>query len=933
MIINKVVLKNFKSHLNTSIEFNQGITLIIGENGAGKSTIMEAISFALFKKTAINIKDLIKKGENKLEVQLYFNANNKKYIVTRTNTKSQGTSKIEEILADNSHINIASGNKEVNITIESILAMDSELFLNAVYIQQGEIASLIDKRPSERKKLIGKLLGIDSLDKIWREFPVYINIYQFEKEKISGIVESNEYLSDNIKNKESEIADLEEDYNKINEELAKNTITFDELKIEIEKLDKDQLLFNQLESKLDSKNNLLKSVNSDIISFENQLKKIKENEILIKEYDEELKVLDLYKEFKDILDSNYNYINEIAKNLKDLENYKSYLAILNENQSSYDSYLFIKSVLEIIKDIENNSTPLENKLNALESKKELLDKNFKKNLATINEFIEKSNERFNEEFKNTEEIAKFLENENNQLSETLADIDNEILTSKNNISGLKQEIKSNRKPLKELKDVKNQCPICKSPIDENKKNSLKKSYEDIITNNNSKIKEINNSLSDLEENKKLISNKISELSKIKIDKYHDLYKELDEDKKDLEEIKNNITDLTVEIESLKENLFDLDLKSFLSYNDLENTKENILSLDISKLYNFKNKELKELEKDYNSYIKTKGSLDSIKSQDELNNIINDLKSKIHNNIKKLNELSNENLNEDFKLEYDEISSEIQRLEKIKDLYNQLLGTVKSKENIESNLKDKNDDKLKINEELEEITSTLKTFEYDKDHHLKLKLEHENLNKEISNLKIAIGKIEGSKTSLTQELIHLKEEEKKNELRKIELENLKSFINLLNDIRNEFSKDAIQKHLRMISKPLIQKSTLKIFEKFNFPYSDIILDEDYNLSLFSPNGEVTIDMISGGEKIAAALSLRLGITEAISKGNLEMVMLDEPTTHLDIHRRRDLIDILKEISITPQMIIVTHDSELEGVADNLIKIEKVDGSSKIVEKVN
>ena len=48
MIFNNLKLKNFKSHVNSSINFEKGVTLVLGENGAGKSSIFEAITFALF---------------------------------------------------------------------------------------------------------------------------------------------------------------------------------------------------------------------------------------------------------------------------------------------------------------------------------------------------------------------------------------------------------------------------------------------------------------------------------------------------------------------------------------------------------------------------------------------------------------------------------------------------------------------------------------------------------------------------------------------------------------------------------------------------------------------------------------------------------------------------------------------------------------------
>ena len=62
MIFTRLKLNNFKSHEHTVIPFEKGISVIVGENGAGKSTILEAISFALYKQhTAKKIDDLVLK--------------------------------------------------------------------------------------------------------------------------------------------------------------------------------------------------------------------------------------------------------------------------------------------------------------------------------------------------------------------------------------------------------------------------------------------------------------------------------------------------------------------------------------------------------------------------------------------------------------------------------------------------------------------------------------------------------------------------------------------------------------------------------------------------------------------------------------------------------------------------------------------------------
>ena len=70
MIFKRLRLKNFKSYSNEVINFDKGITVIVGENGAGKSSIFEDISFALFKQhTAGKLGDLVRNNTDHMGVE------------------------------------------------------------------------------------------------------------------------------------------------------------------------------------------------------------------------------------------------------------------------------------------------------------------------------------------------------------------------------------------------------------------------------------------------------------------------------------------------------------------------------------------------------------------------------------------------------------------------------------------------------------------------------------------------------------------------------------------------------------------------------------------------------------------------------------------------------------------------------------------------
>ena len=62
-MIKKLLLNNFLSHKNTRLEFNPGITVFVGHNGSGKSSIIDSITFALFDEhTRKSNRNLVTKG-------------------------------------------------------------------------------------------------------------------------------------------------------------------------------------------------------------------------------------------------------------------------------------------------------------------------------------------------------------------------------------------------------------------------------------------------------------------------------------------------------------------------------------------------------------------------------------------------------------------------------------------------------------------------------------------------------------------------------------------------------------------------------------------------------------------------------------------------------------------------------------------------------
>ena len=229
-------------------------------------------------------------------------------------------------------------------------------------------------------------------------------------------------------------------------------------------------------------------------------------------------------------------------------------------------------------------------------------------------------------------------------------------------------------------------------------------------------------------------------------------------------------------------------------------------------------------------------------------------------------------------------------------------------------------------------SLIEELGYDEKLHETKRKELDRLKDEVKELSVFIAAKEQEKIGEDDNAKKCRDELRALEAKAAEKKLVSKYVKVLNDIRYAYSKDGIQKLIRAKAKPILEKATRDLFERFNLAYSDVRIDDNYNISVIGSSGEQDIDQISGGERVALAIALRLAIAQVLS-GRIETVIMDEPTTHLDEERRKELVNILNSFfreggRIIPQMLIITHHSEIEEVADVVYSVKKKDGYSTI-----
>jgi len=169
-MITSIELGDFLSHSDTKLEFENGVTVFVGENGAGKSSMIDAITFALFgQHTRKSNKSLIKRGSNQGFAKIGFSINGKQYeAVRKIDSKGSLAAKFSEIIGDD-RVELAAGERKqfgesMTHEIEKTIGLDFEKLKIASIVQQGELNTIINAKPKEFKELINAIIGIDKLD-------------------------------------------------------------------------------------------------------------------------------------------------------------------------------------------------------------------------------------------------------------------------------------------------------------------------------------------------------------------------------------------------------------------------------------------------------------------------------------------------------------------------------------------------------------------------------------------------------------------------------------------------------------------------------------------------------------------------------------------------------------------------------------------------
>ncbi len=272
-------IKNWRSHLDTDIDFRSGTNVLVGAMGTGKSSVLSAISFALFgtfpshRSREVRLDDMImdrpeKKGVS--EIELTFALEGNQFRVRRRIERGKGTTEAD-IYKNGEHLD--TGSRRVTEIVEKNLKMDFDLFSRAVYSEQDNIDNFLEIRKGERMKKIDELLRINRFERCRGNTTTLINRLEERTRSRRKMLEELEKQEDfkrlgelkqSLEKTKDEITEISSELQETKKRYRKNEKDIKELKNEIKSIKELKNEKNTLEGAISSIKDDIKYLSSKI---------------------------------------------------------------------------------------------------------------------------------------------------------------------------------------------------------------------------------------------------------------------------------------------------------------------------------------------------------------------------------------------------------------------------------------------------------------------------------------------------------------------------------------------------------------------------------------------------------------------------------------------------------------------------------------------
>jgi len=464
MIFNWVEIKNFKSYgdYETRIELNSTeARLLLGENGAGKTTFIDAIIWAIYGRSLSNVDEIINRTTKKnCKVEVNFDVGRSNYSILRYRSHDIHKNNIL-IFKDKENVSPRTANEAQNYIID-LIEINYESMVSSIIFSSELYISFLRAKPSDRLKIFDNILSLKEIQEYYEIIkkmrkPLLEKIDKNKNDRdrcdleISTTENNIEQYKEKVRNSLLDLKNLKEKLIEEKEQIKYDLDTLNKIDVKVE-IGKNEE-FNKVKENNELINKQIDLKKSGLKNIEELADKLEKIKIII----EKDKAIDIKEELDKI--RNFNQIR-IENNLLKSQFETKAAMIKNTNSMYNDIEVLEKRILEIkkeIEDIKNNaevcptcgqevSTDL---TNSLISKKEDIIK--EKEIILINKAQEK-NEALKNNIKISEEMNEILLKEK-ELPENSIYTEEFLSTLKEKLDKLENDIKSNKQEIIHAEEI------------------------------------------------------------------------------------------------------------------------------------------------------------------------------------------------------------------------------------------------------------------------------------------------------------------------------------------------------------------------------------------------------------------------------------------------------------------------------------------------
>ena len=213
MIPRLLRLSNFFSYRDATLDFSGlNTACICGENGAGKSSLLEAISWSVWGKTRASSEDeIICIGERETRVDFSFESQGQGFRIIRSRRIGQPSFLEFQVETPIGFTTItAKGTKATQQKILETLNLDYDTFIHSAYLRQGRADEFMLKRPNERKQVLADLLKLDRYEILAKKAREVVRQAKTEAEVMERQIAELQTKAEDLSDTAVEIAALED---------------------------------------------------------------------------------------------------------------------------------------------------------------------------------------------------------------------------------------------------------------------------------------------------------------------------------------------------------------------------------------------------------------------------------------------------------------------------------------------------------------------------------------------------------------------------------------------------------------------------------------------------------------------------------------------------------------------------------------------------